>query len=197
MKSLIAFWKHDLINKLIVIVIFALLFGVGAIAWLIINIPQGKSITGVLSDFVPATATPTFDLNAYLPTATVTPFVWPTFTMPPPTATVPSATETPTPEPVLPTPPPFDCIPNNPPETGRVVEIVDGNTIQVLINGLVYSIRYIGIEAPTVPSFAQAATYENGKLVWAKDVTLIADSTNKDGRGRLLRYVKVGETFVN
>ena len=41
------------------------------------------------------------------------------------------------------------------------------------------------------------ATFKNADLVYQKVVTLIPDQTDKDSRGRLLRYVLVGDTFVN
>jgi endonuclease YncB( thermonuclease family) len=34
-------------------------------------------------------------------------------------------------------------------------------------------------------------------LVYGKDVSLVADVSNKDENGRLLRYVVAGNTFVN
>ena len=89
------------------------------------------------------------------------------------------------------------CIPGNNSQAAKVVEIVDGNTVRVLINGLVYTVRYIGIAVPASPVYARAATFANGKLAFAKEVMLIQDKTDKDEAGRLLRYVKAGDTFVN
>jgi len=140
-----------------------------------------------------------------------------------PSAEIQTATQTaqtpiqPTQTPVLPTPtkvvsirtPPTtqaatpsantgaDCIPANTPQTGKVLEILDGNTIRVMIGGPVYTVRYIGVATPTNPIAAQAATYTNGKLVYGKEVTLFTDVEDKDAVGRLLRYVKTGNTFVN
>jgi endonuclease YncB( thermonuclease family) len=66
-----------------------------------------------------------------------------------------------------------------------------------MIDGLTYTVRYIGAAAPSDPGYAKAAAFENGKLVFAKVVTLIPDATNKDASGRLLRYVMLGDVFVN
>jgi endonuclease YncB( thermonuclease family) len=89
------------------------------------------------------------------------------------------------------------CIPSNPAKKGRVLDIVDGITLKVMIDGLTYTVRYIGVAAPADPGYAKAAAYENGKLVFAKEVTLIADAADKDANGRLLRYVTVGSVFAN
>jgi endonuclease YncB( thermonuclease family) len=89
------------------------------------------------------------------------------------------------------------CIPPNPPQKGKVLDIVDGNTIKVLIDGPVYTVRYIGVAVPDSPTYASAATFQNGKLVFTKEVTLVADAQDKDSMGRLLRYVIMGDTFVN
>jgi endonuclease YncB( thermonuclease family) len=89
------------------------------------------------------------------------------------------------------------CIPSNPSQAGKVLDIVDGNTIKVLMDGLVYTVRYIGVAVPSDPTYARAAAFENGKLVFTKNVTLFPDVTNKDAAGRLLRYVRLGDVFVN
>ncbi|MBK7452301.1 MAG: thermonuclease family protein [Anaerolineales bacterium] len=89
------------------------------------------------------------------------------------------------------------CIPNNPVQIGRVVEVSDGSTIKVLIDGLVYVVRYIGVESPEDEYIGRAARQLNSVLVYGKDVSLIADVSNKDENGRLLRYVVAGDTFVN
>jgi len=89
------------------------------------------------------------------------------------------------------------CIPTNPSQTGKVLDVVDGNTLKVMIDGLTYTVRYIGVAVPSGPAYANAAAFENGKLVFTKVVTLIPDATNKDASGRLLRYVTLGNAFVN
>ena len=93
------------------------------------------------------------------------------------------------------------CIPANPPQTGKVLDILDGDTIKVMIEGKTYIVRYIGINAPefikSKEFYSTEATRANSKLVFAKDITLIMATTNADPSGRLLRYVKVGDIFVN
>lgn len=89
------------------------------------------------------------------------------------------------------------CIPKEPAETGTVLEILDGNTIRVLIKDLVYTVRYIGVALPADINQAQMSKYKNGELVFAQQVKLIADSTDKDASGSLLRYAIANDTFVN
>lgn len=127
---------------------------------------------------LPATSTPTEE-----PASATEAF----FTLPAFTSTTPSPAATTQ----------TSCIPENPPAFARVLEIVDGSTVKVLMNDLVYVVRYIGVEAPQDDINAIKAFRDNSELVFRKDVTLIADTLDKDANGRLLRYVLVGETFVN
>jgi micrococcal nuclease len=95
------------------------------------------------------------------------------------------------------------CIPNNPAQTGKVVEVVDGDTIKVLLDqdGLTYSVRYIGMDTPEdttqVEQFGPEATAKNIELAYGKSVTLIRDVSETDRYGRLLRYVVADDVFVN
>jgi endonuclease YncB( thermonuclease family) len=96
-----------------------------------------------------------------------------------------------------------DCIPANPPQTGRVVEVVDGDTIKVLLDadGKTYSVRYIGMDTPEntsqVEYFGPEATARNNELVTGKTVSLYKDVSETDRYGRLLRYVIADNIFVN
>ena len=95
------------------------------------------------------------------------------------------------------------CIPNNPPQTGVVVDVVDGDTIKVLLDadGKTYSVRYIGMDTPEdtsqVEYFGPEATAKNSELVYGKTVTLIKDVSETDRYGRLLRYIIADGVFVN
>jgi len=88
--------------------------------------------------------------------------------------------------------------------TPLVTRVIDGDTIEVDIADTIYKVRYIGIDAPelddTQPEFcasAQEATRYNRQLVEGKTVRLEKDITETDKYGRLLRYVYVGDIFVN
>lgn len=88
---------------------------------------------------------------------------------------------------------PLAC--KQPSGTVRVVEVIDGDTI-VVEGG--YHVRYIGIDSPEVDEFYYVeAKQMNMELLDGKEVRLEKDITDKDKYGRLLRYVYVGDVFVN
>jgi len=84
-----------------------------------------------------------------------------------------------------------------PPDTARVIEVVDGDTI--IIEGG-YKVRYIGIDTPEihpqVEAFGTEAWQANRKLVEGKEVRLERDVSEADKYGRLLRYVWVDDILV-
>lgn len=87
----------------------------------------------------------------------------------------------------------------------KVVKIVDGDTIDVdLGNGNIKRVRYIGIDTPEsvdpkkpVQCFSKEATAKNKELVENGIVGLEKDVSETDRYGRLLRYVYMGDLFVN
>ncbi|MCJ7619220.1 MAG: thermonuclease family protein [Anaerolineae bacterium] len=80
----------------------------------------------------------------------------------------------------------------------RVTHVVDGDTIEVEIEGHMYSLRYIGIECPEPGQYGcDEATQANRQLVEGKTVRLAKDVSDTDQHGRLLRYVYLGDIFVN
>jgi endonuclease YncB( thermonuclease family) len=79
---------------------------------------------------------------------------------------------------------------------GLVVEVIDGDTITVVLEGdlaaVAHEVRYIGIDAPpnTPRDPWGVVAYEtNQRLVGLKVVRLVRDQTELDEEGRLLRYV--------
>jgi len=88
------------------------------------------------------------------------------------------------------------CI--SPPETAKVARVIDGDTIIIEGN---YRVRYIGIDTPEVypkvEEYGIEAWEANRRLVEGKEVRLERDVTETDKYGRLLRYVYVGDVFVN
>ena len=92
----------------------------------------------------------------------------------------------------------YDCIPQHQISEGIVTNIVDGDTIDVSINGQVYRVRYIGMDTPEMSEEnGQIAKDVNAQLVQGKTVTLYKDVSETDVYDRLLRYVVVDEIFVN
>ncbi len=83
----------------------------------------------------------------------------------------------------------------------KVSRVIDGDTIE-LENG--ERVRYIGIDTPetvdprkSIQCFGVEASKRNKELVEGKSVRLEKDITDRDKYNRLLRYVWVGDTFVN
>lgn len=82
-------------------------------------------------------------------------------------------------------------------EFATISTVKDGDTIK-LTNGK--TIRYIGINSPEIKSnecFGAEAKSINSKLVKGKKVKLVSDKSDTDKYGRLLRYVYVGNEFIN
>lgn len=84
-------------------------------------------------------------------------------------------------------------------QSALVTKIVDGDTIDVLIDGQTYRVRYILINTPESgqPLYAEA-TEANRRLVAGQSVSLVKDVSETDRYQRLLRYVYLADgTFVN
>jgi micrococcal nuclease len=89
-------------------------------------------------------------------------------------------------------------------ERAEVLRIVDGDTIEVDIDGTEEDVRYIGIDTPEsvkpgepVECFGKEAAAANAELVEGRDVTLRYDAELRDPYGRLLAYVYTDDSFVN
>lgn len=80
----------------------------------------------------------------------------------------------------------------------RVTRVVDGDTIVVDLNGRNYKVRFIGVDTPERgrPYYLEA-TEKTKELCLGKEVRLVKDVSETDKYGRLLRYVYIGDTFVN
>jgi len=83
----------------------------------------------------------------------------------------------------------------------RVTTVVDGDTIDISTGERV---RYIGVDTPetkhptkAVQCFGKEASEKNKELVQDKEIKLIKDVSDKDKYGRLLRYIFVGDLFIN
>ncbi|MFA6405438.1 MAG: thermonuclease family protein [Candidatus Paceibacterota bacterium] len=89
-------------------------------------------------------------------------------------------------------------------ELVKVVRVVDGDTINVEINGKIEPVRYIGIDTPEtvdprkpVQCFGVEASKKNKELVEGKMVRLETDITDRDKYNRLLRYIWLDDTLIN
>jgi endonuclease YncB( thermonuclease family) len=88
--------------------------------------------------------------------------------------------------------------------TAPVIRVIDGDTIEIEIDGVREKVRYIGINTPEtndnrpeVRAAARAATEANARLVLGRQVRLEFDVEIRDRYDRLLAYVWVGDTLVN
>jgi len=82
-------------------------------------------------------------------------------------------------------------------EIAQVTRVIDGDTIDVLIDGKTARIRYVQINTPErdEPCFRES-TQANADLVAGKTVRLVPSNRLVDPFDRLLRYVYVGDIMV-
>ncbi len=106
-----------------------------------------------------------------------------------------AATTTVSPAPTMPLPFPDGTTP------ATVLRVVDGDTIEVEIEGETYKVRYIGIDTPEtvdprrpVGCFGEEASAANKALVEGLIVGLEGDVSDTDRFGRLLRYVWLNDS---
>lgn len=85
-----------------------------------------------------------------------------------------------------------------------VTRVVDGDTIEVRLDGRTEDVRYIGVDTPEtvkpgapVDCFGPQASAFNHRLVEGRRVRLVFDVQLRDVYGRLLAYVYLGKRFVS
>ncbi len=116
-----------------------------------------------------------------------------------PTRPAPTAPPAATPAPAATEPPSLAAAAQQPAAvSASVVNVIDGDTIEVSLDGAAYTVRYIGIDTPErgQTCYGEAAAFNAG-LVEGKTVTLLKDVSETDQHHRLLRYVYVDGLFVN
>lgn len=99
-------------------------------------------------------------------------------------------------------------------EQARVLRAVDGDTIEVEVTGVAggagtaagetYDVRLIGVDAPEsvsprepVECYGPESSAAAAALLEGERVTMVPDVEDRDGFGRLLRYVYVGAEQAN
>ena len=88
--------------------------------------------------------------------------------------------------------------------TAYVMRAVDGDTIEVRLDGRAEDVRYIGVDTPEtvkpdtpVQCFGPQASHFNHGLVEHRRVRLVFGVERRDVYGRLLAYVYLDGHFVN
>lgn len=88
--------------------------------------------------------------------------------------------------------------------TAYVVRAIDGDTIEVQLDGHREDVRYIGVDTPEtvkpgtpVQCFGERASRFDKRLVTHRRVRLVIGVEPRDVYGRLLAYVYLGRKFVN
>jgi micrococcal nuclease len=88
--------------------------------------------------------------------------------------------------------------------TALVTRVVDGDTVEVALDGGEEDVRYIGVDTPEtvkpdtpVQCFGPQASAFNHHLVEGRRVRLVFGVERRDVYGRLLAYVYLGDRFVN
>jgi micrococcal nuclease len=83
--------------------------------------------------------------------------------------------------------------------SARVVRVIDGDTVEVTIDGTEEDVRYIGIDTPEtvkpgspVECYGPQASAANHRLVEGRTVRLVFDAERRDPYDRLLAYVYTG-----
>jgi micrococcal nuclease len=86
----------------------------------------------------------------------------------------------------------------------EVVDVVDGDTIEVSLDAETDRVRYIGVDTPEsvapgqpVECFGRRASAANARLVGGEEVELLFDRELRDPYGRLLAYVYADGVLVN
>ena len=84
------------------------------------------------------------------------------------------------------------------PEIATVAAVTAGDTIRVVLaDGSSATVLLIGIEAPDSYPHSTDSTDFLTEILEGQEVSLISDVSDRDTDNRLLRYVYVGEDFIN
>jgi endonuclease YncB( thermonuclease family) len=73
--------------------------------------------------------------------------------------------------------------------SARVTEVIDGDTIEVLLDGQRLRLRYFGVDTPERGDKCYREALDRNQALLAETVLLLADGRDTDRFGRLLRYV--------
>lgn len=90
------------------------------------------------------------------------------------------------------------CVPTDTKrEEGKVIAVLDSQTLYVELDGEVVPVRYLGITPPLIGEKGGASAFDANLSLEGQDVILVSDGQEKNDDGELLRYVFSGEYFIN
>jgi micrococcal nuclease len=88
--------------------------------------------------------------------------------------------------------------------TASVARVIDGDTIEIELDGAREDVRYVGVDTPetvkpgtAVQCFGPRAAAFNRRLMEGRRVRLVFGVERRDAYGRLLAYAYLGHRFVN
>jgi micrococcal nuclease len=88
--------------------------------------------------------------------------------------------------------------------SARVVRAIDGDTVEVALEGGHEDVRLIGVDTPEtvkpgtpVQCYGERASHFTHRLLEGRRVRLVFGVERRDVYGRLLAYVHLGRRFVN
>jgi endonuclease YncB( thermonuclease family) len=74
-------------------------------------------------------------------------------------------------------------------ERATVYDVIDGDTIEVLIERRLETVRYYGVDTPERATTCFRDAVERNRRLVGSSVLLLSDARDRDEFGRLLRYV--------
>lgn len=93
------------------------------------------------------------------------------------------------------------CLNDRETESANVIRVIDGDTVEVILNNETERVRYLMVDTPELtasdPIPGKKASEYNRKLVDGKVIQMVKDTDDRDDFGRLLRFVSVDGVSVN
>jgi endonuclease YncB( thermonuclease family) len=90
------------------------------------------------------------------------------------------------------------CIsPDTERQIATVVEALDTDKISVEIDGKLHTVRFLGIDTHVDDEKLREDVFSANEILVGKKIALIADGSDHDSQGNLLRYVFTDNAFIN
>lgn len=89
------------------------------------------------------------------------------------------------------------CIPAAIHHYGTVVDVIDTESLSVMIDDELATVRYKGIDAEGMRESVRESAFSTNQELVGSTVTLVGDVSDSDSEGKLLRYVFTDDLFLN